>query len=62
MACGFEDAYYRAKRALAHLMFKEHELMPAKCDGCKEIALFLTLPGYRGDEDYPVGVSFDVPR
>jgi hypothetical protein len=57
-----DDAYYRLKRALFHLMHKDHPLIPAKCHGCREAALFLTVAGYDGDKDYPVGVAFDVPR
>jgi protein gp37 len=38
---------------------KDHELRPEGCDGCKEVALFLTVPGYRGDAAYPVGVDFE---
>jgi hypothetical protein len=48
------EALLRAKRALAHLMFKNHELFPSGCDGCKEVALFLSLPGYYGDANDPV--------
>lgn len=53
----FERAFFCAKRALAHLKNKNHEFQPLECEGCKEIALFLTEPGYRGDERNPVGVS-----
>ena len=45
----FERAFFCAKRALAHLKNKNHDFKPLECDGCKEIALFLTEPGYRGD-------------
>lgn len=54
----FERALKCALRALGHLMNKNHELKPSSCDGCKEIALFLSEPGYRGDQDNPVGVDF----
>ena len=57
----FEKPFYRAKRALAHLMFKDHEFH-LTCHGCLEIAGFLVVEGYKGDMDYPVGVNFDVPR
>lgn len=43
----YERAFFRCKRALAHLMHKNHDLTPDTCDGCKEVALFVTLPGYR---------------
>jgi hypothetical protein len=54
-------AFFRCKRALAHLMNKNHELAPLECAGCLEIAGFLTEPGYHGDEGNPVGVDGDVP-
>ena len=38
--------------ALRHLMFKNHPLDPALCEGCLEIAAFLAVPGYRGG-DHP---------
>jgi hypothetical protein len=53
----FERAYFCAVRALRHLKFKKHNFMPLKCDGCKEVALFLTEPGYRGDEHNPIGTD-----
>jgi hypothetical protein len=57
----FERAFFCAKRALAHLKNKNHKFKPLECDGCKEIALFLTEPGFRGDEHNPVGVDFERP-
>ncbi len=57
----YELAFYRLKRALHHQTFKNHELKPADCDGCKEVALFLVVPRYEGNEDYPVGVDFERP-
>ena len=53
----YRKAFLRCKRALNHLMHKTHKLRPVKCDGCREVALFLTEPGYLGDEAYPVGVE-----
>ena len=55
----FERAFFCAKRALAHLKKKNHDFKPLECDGCKEVALFLTEPGYRGDEHNPVGADFE---
>lgn len=56
-----ERAFFCAKRALSHLKEKNHEFKPLECDGCKEIGLFLTEPGYRGDEHNPVGADFERP-
>ena len=39
-------------QALRHLMYKNHPLDPAGCEGCREVAAFLALPGYPGS-DYP---------
>lgn len=55
----FERAYFCAVRALRHLKNKNHKFIPLGCDGCKEVALFLTEPGYRGDEHNPVGADFE---
>lgn len=55
----YERAFYRCRRALEHLMNKNHDLKPDSCAGCLEVALFLTEPGYRGDEMNPVGVEGD---
>jgi hypothetical protein len=57
----YELAFYRLKRALHHQVNKDHPLAPAACDGCKEVALFLTQPRYEGNADYPVGVDFERP-
>jgi len=32
--------------ALRHLIGKNHPLDPERCEGCMEIAGFLTIPGY----------------
>ena len=53
----FERPYFCAVRALRHLKNKNHEFIPLECDGCKEVALFLTEPGYRGDEHNPIGAD-----
>lgn len=53
----FERPYFCAVRALRHLKGKNHAFIPLKCDGCKEVALFLTEPGYRGDEHNPIGAD-----
>lgn len=53
----FERAYFCAVRALRHLKQKNHNFIPLECDGCKEVALFLTEPGYRGDEHNPIGAD-----
>jgi len=53
----FERPYFCAVRALRHLKNKNHEFKPLGCDGCKEVALFLTEPGYRGDEHNPIGAD-----
>ena len=53
----FERPYFCAVRALRHLKDKNHDFIPLTCDGCKEIALFLTEPGYRGDEYNPIGAD-----
>ncbi len=58
----YEKAFYRCKRALRHLMRKNHELCPARCAGCLEVAAFIAIPGYRGDEDDPSGVDWEVAR
>jgi hypothetical protein len=42
-------------RALAHLMRKNHNLVPTQCEGCLEIAGFLSIPGYLGS-DHPTCV------
>ena len=39
-------------QALRHLMFKNHLLIPNKCEGCLEIAAFIAVPGYKGN-DHP---------
>lgn len=57
----YQRAFFCAKRALQHLKEKNHEFSPLSCDGCREVALFLTQPGYRGDEHNPVGVDGDRP-
>lgn len=57
-ATGHERAFKCALRALQHLMHKNHELDPSGCLGCLEASLFLTQPGYRGDQDHPVGVDY----
>lgn len=54
----YRRAFLRCKRALEHLMHKNHELKPTECAGCLEISLFLTEPGYRGDEHNPAGVDY----
>jgi hypothetical protein len=54
----YRRAFKCALRALEHLMHKNHDLKPDTCTGCKEIALFLTEPGYRGDPRNPVGVDY----
>lgn len=53
----FERPYFCAVRALRHLKSKNHPFKPLECDGCKEVALFLTEPGYRGDEHNPIGAD-----
>jgi len=58
----FEKAFLRARRTLRHLfhIFRgDKSFNPNECDGCKEIHQFLTDPGYRGDENFPVGESID---
>lgn len=54
----YRRAFLRAKRALEHLMHKNHELKPSSCAGCLEVSLFLTEPGYMGDDKNPVGVDY----
>jgi len=41
-------------QALRHLMYKNHPLDPAGCEGCREVAAFLALPGYPGSDHPPV--------
>lgn len=60
-ATDFERRFRRCKRALGHLMHKDHE-MRLDCAGCLEVAGFLAVPGYAGNEEYPVGVDFEVQR
>lgn len=40
---------YHLHQALQHLMFKNHPLTPATCEGCLEIAAFIAVPGYQGN-------------
>lgn len=46
--------------ALQHLMFKNHELKIRNvddergCDGCLDIAGWLTVPGYNGEHAHPL--------
>lgn len=58
-----EETFDRLHRALRHLMHKNHELRPEGCAGCLEIAAFLTIPGYRGDEDDPllITIPYQLP-
>ena len=50
MSCGFGTGReYHLMEALRHLMRKNHELNPARCSDCREVAAFLTVPGYRGN-------------
>ena len=35
--------------ALAHSVYKQHDLSPATCEGCLDIAAWLTVPGYGGE-------------
>lgn len=56
----FERPYFCAVRALRHLKDKNHPFQPLLCNGCKEVGLFLTEPGYRG-EDYPIGADCERP-
>lgn len=56
----YERAFFCAKRALAHLMNKNHELK-TDCAGCLEVIGFLEIPGYSGDRNHPVGVDGDRP-
>lgn len=43
----------RLLRALAHSVRRNHELDPAGCHGCREVAAFLAVPGYGGDAAMP---------
>ena len=43
----------RLLRALAHAVRRNHDLTPAGCHGCREVAAVLAVPGYDGDESYP---------
>lgn len=43
----------RLWRAFYHYVRRNHDLNPAGCDGCREAAAFLTIPGYEGDAEYP---------
>ena len=54
MSCtpGYSRREAALMQALRHLMCKNHPLDPAGCDGCREVAAFLALPGYPGG-DYP---------
>ena len=60
----WENAFFRALRALRHLYFK-HEgrkpLEPERCQGCREIQDFMFKPGFRGDTTDPVGVEIHRP-
>ncbi len=40
-------------RALHHLMYANHPLDPAGCHGCREVAGFVIVEGYQGDDEYP---------
>lgn len=44
----------RLMRAFHHYVYRNHDLDPAGCAGCREAAGFLTIPGYEGDIEYPV--------
>lgn len=39
--------------ALAHSVRKDHEFDPLHCEGCLDIAAWLTIPGYRGERHGP---------
>ena len=54
---GYSAKEERLHRALAHLMHKNHPLVPNACDGCKEIAGFLAVVGYQGDMEYPIAAE-----
>lgn len=53
----YRRAFMCAKRAITHLLNKNHKLRPVRCLGCREAVLLATEPGYRGDRN-PVGVDF----
>jgi MinD superfamily P-loop ATPase len=36
--------------ALRHLMFRDHRLDPVRCEGCRDIAAFIAVPGHAGIE------------
>jgi len=58
----FEKPFLRARRTLRHLFHiyrGDKSFNPNECDGCKESHHFLTDPGYRGDENFPVGERID---
>lgn len=40
-------------RALRHAMLRDHPFDGATCFGCREVAGFLTVPGYQGNTEYP---------
>ena len=54
MSCtpGYSRREAALMQALRHLMYKNHPLEPVRCEGCRELAAFLALPGYAGS-DYP---------
>ena len=43
----------RLLRALAHAVRRNHVVNTLECHGCREVAAFLAVPGYEGDESYP---------
>jgi hypothetical protein len=48
------DLTRRLLRALKHSIERNHDFAPITCWGCREVAAFLTIPGYQGDVDDPV--------
>lgn len=47
----------RLMRAFRHQTHRSHPLDVAGCAGCREVAGFLTVPGYQGDTEYPTCVT-----
>ena len=58
MSClpGYSEREQRLMRALRHYAYLNHVFEPTRCDGCLEVAAFLTVAGYEGDTDYPTCV------
>ncbi len=58
MAMQNTDREARLKRALAHAVYKDHDLIDPEadkpCAGCLEVQGFLAVPGYQGNLEYPL--------